>query len=156
MTRRPASIVTIVLVLSVGLLGLAASPAPAAQPTVEYALGLKPFHEGVDYDRLSAEESKRATIKMEKEGGVTAWVVRGPRAEILRSFADTNGDRVVDRWSFYKDGLEVYRDIDANFNTKADQARWLNTAGSRTGIDADENGSIDSWQAISQIGRAHV
>lgn len=121
----------------------------AAQPTVEYALGLKPFQAGVDYDRPSADEAKSCTIKMEKEGGVTAWVVRGPRGEVLRSFADTNGDRVVDRWSYYKDGLETYRDIDANFNAKADQARWLNAAGSRWGIDEDENGTIDAWKVIS-------
>lgn len=135
--------------LSTTALLVAGAPLFAAQPTVEYALGLKPFQQGVECDQLSAEEAKQATIKMEKEGKVTAWVVRGPRGEVLRSFADTNGDRVVDRWSYFKDGLEVYRDIDANFNAKADQARWLNTAGSRWGIDTDENGSIDSWKSIS-------
>ena len=49
--------------------------------------------------------------------------------KILREFVDTNGDNVVDRWSYFKDGVEVYRDIDENFNGKADQHRWLNTAG---------------------------
>jgi thiol-disulfide isomerase/thioredoxin len=127
----------------------AATVAAAAQPTVEYALGLKPFQAGVDYDRPSADDAKNCTIKMEKEGGVTAWVVRGPRGEVLRSFADTNGDRVVDRWSYFKDGLETYRDIDADFNAKADQARWLNASGSRWGVDEDENGSIDAWKTIS-------
>jgi thiol-disulfide isomerase/thioredoxin len=86
---------------------------------------------------------------MEKEGGVNAWVVRGPRGEVLRSFADTNGDRVVDRWSYYKDGSEVYRDIDSNHNAKADQARWLNAGGSRWGVDEDENGTLDAWKSIS-------
>jgi len=76
-------------------------------------------------------------------------VVRGPREEVLRSFADTNGDRVVDRWSYYKDGVEVYRDIDSNHNAKADQARWLNSAGTRWGIDDDENGTIDTWKMLS-------
>jgi thiol-disulfide isomerase/thioredoxin len=121
----------------------------AAQPTVEYALGLAPFQKNVDYDKLTADQAKGATLKMEKEGGLNAWVVRGPRGEVLRSFADTNGDRVVDRWSYYKDGLEVYRDIDADFNAKADQARWLSTGGSRWGIDEDENGAIDAWKSLS-------
>ncbi|MFM8633443.1 MAG: redoxin domain-containing protein [Planctomycetia bacterium] len=148
MNRRSVSVLPgVVSAVSAGLTFLAA--ASAAQPTVEYALGLKPFQQGIDYDQLSAEEAKKSTIKMEKEGGVTAWVVRGPREEVLRSFADTNGDRVVDRWSYYKDGIEVYRDVDANHNAKADQARWLNAAGSRWGIDADENGSIDSWRSLS-------
>ena len=139
----------VVGLLAAGLATAAAGTARAAQPTVEYAMGLKPSQAGVDCDRLSAEEMKSATIKMEKEGGITAWVVRGPRGEMLRAFADTNGDRVVDRWSYYRDGVEVYRDIDANHNAKADQARWLNSAGSRWGIDEDENGTVDSWKAIS-------
>lgn len=128
---------------------LAGAMPAEAQPTVEYALGLAPFQKNVDYDKLTADQAKGATLKMEKEGGLNAWVVRGPRGEVLRSFADTNGDRVVDRWSYYKDGLEVYRDIDADFNAKADQARWLNTGGSRWGIDEDENGVLDAWKSLS-------
>ncbi|MFN6191659.1 MAG: redoxin family protein [Planctomycetia bacterium] len=121
----------------------------SAQPTVEYALGLSPFQKNVDFDKVSAEDAKNCSIKMEKEGGVNAWVVRGPRGEVLRSFADTNGDRVVDRWSYYKDGAEVYRDIDSNHNAKADQARWLNAGGSRWGVDEDENGTLDAWKSLS-------
>lgn len=132
-------------------LALLAAPAAAraAQPTVEYALGLAPFQKNVDYDKVEGDQAKACTIKMEKEGGLSAWVVRGPRGEVLRLFADTNGDRVVDRWSYYKDGVEVYRDLDTNHNAKADQARWLGAGGSRWGIDEDENGSIDAWKAIS-------
>lgn len=129
---------------------VAASTATAsAQPTVDYALGLSPFQKNVDFDKVTAEEAKNCSIKMEKEGGVNAWVVRGPRGEVLRSFADTNGDRVVDRWSYYKDGAEVYRDIDSNHNAKADQARWLNAGGSRWGVDEDENGTLDAWKSLS-------
>ena len=137
-----------VSVAGLACLGLG-TVAVAAQPSVEYALGLVPFQKEVDCDRPTAEEAKNATIKMEKEGGLNAWVVRGPRGEVLRSFADTNGDRVVDRWSYYKDGVEVYRDIDSNHNAKADQARWLNSAGTRWGIDEDENGTIDTWKMLS-------
>ncbi|MEZ6086587.1 MAG: TlpA disulfide reductase family protein [Pirellulaceae bacterium] len=46
-------------------------------------------------------------------------------------------------------GIEVYRDIDSDFNGKADQYRWLGTGGSRWAIDADEDGTIDSWKVIS-------
>ena len=107
--------------LSIGglLVGVSSAPLPAAQPTVEYALGLKPYQQDIDYDQPTGDEASGATIKMEKEGGVTAWVVRDARGQILRSFADTNGDRVVDRWSYYRDGQEVYRDIDANFNRRS-------------------------------------
>jgi len=107
-----------------------ARPLAAAQPTVEYALGLKPRHT-VDYDIPDAAAAKQATLSMEKTDGMTAWVVRSADGTLLRRFADTNGDRVVDHWSYYRDGLEVYRDIDADHNAKPDQARWLAAAGSR-------------------------
>ncbi len=134
---------------ALALLLAGTTAASGAQPTVEYALGLSPFQKNVEYDRVEGDQAKACTIKMEKEGGLSAWVVRGPRGEILRLFADTNGDRVVDRWSYYKDGVEVYRDVDSNHNAKADQARWLGASGTRWGIDEDENGSIDAWKAIS-------
>ena len=121
----------------------------AAGPTVEYALGLRPSQKDVDYDRAEGDAAKNATIKTEKAGGASAFVVRGATGEILRVFADTNADRVVDRWSYYKDGVEVFRDIDSNHNAKVDQSRWLNSAGSRWGLDEDENGVIDAWKAIS-------
>ena len=138
-------------VVASGCLGLMMPCAvvEAAGPTVEYALGLRPSQKDVDYDRPEGEAAKSASIKTEKSGGASAFVVRGATGEILRVFADTNSDRVVDRWSYYKDGIEVFRDIDSNHNAKVDQSRWLNSAGSRWGVDEDENGVIDSWKAIS-------
>jgi len=136
------------------LVAAAACPAGsafAAGPTVEYAMGLEPIQRGVevDYDRLSPDEYATASIKMEKGKGGTAWVVRAADGRLLRSFADTDGDRVVDRWSYYKDGIEVYRDIDSDHNSKADQARWLGMAGSRWGVDENEDRVIERWKAIS-------
>ncbi len=123
--------------------------AAVAQPTVEYALGLAPVQKGVAYSQVKPDEAAKVTLKMEKDAGGSAWVVRGPSGEKLRSFSDTNGDRVVDRWSYYRDGIEVYRDIDANHNAKPDQSRWLAGDGMRWGLDEDENGTIDRWKAIS-------
>ncbi len=60
---------------------------------------------------------------------------------------DANGE--VDQRSYFKDGVEVYRDIDSNHNGTADQCRWLNTAGTRWGTDKNEDKSIDYWQVIS-------
>ena len=67
----------------------------AAGPTVEYALGLRPSQKDVDYDRPEGDAAKNATIKTEKAGGASAFVVRGATGEILRVFADTNADRVA-------------------------------------------------------------
>jgi thiol-disulfide isomerase/thioredoxin len=85
----------------------------------------------------------------DKIDGVAALVVRGPAGEVLRAFADTNGNRVVDRWSYFKNGVEVYRDIDSDHDTKVDQSRWLNSGGGRWGIDTDGNGSLDAWKNLS-------
>ena len=106
--------------LAAGLLSLA-STAQAAAPSVDDALKLAPVQTGVEYDVPSADEAKACKINPEKLGKVTAWVVRDPAGVILRQFSDSNGDNVVDTWSYYKNGLEVYRDADLNFNGKADQ-----------------------------------
>jgi thiol-disulfide isomerase/thioredoxin len=144
--RHARSLVTL---LSASIALSAAASARAASPTVEQALKLAPIQKDVDYDVPSAADAAKCTIKAEKVGGQTGWVVRGPNGQILRQFVDTNGDNVVDRWSYFKDGIEVYRDIDENFNGKADQYRWLNTAGMRWGLDKAEDGKIDSWKQIS-------
>ena len=52
------------------------------------------------------EETAASTIRAEKQGNATAWVVRNGGGETLRRFADTNGDNVVDLWCYYNDGLE--------------------------------------------------
>jgi len=128
---------------------LIAAPAYAAQATVDDALAVQPRQKNIDHDRPSSEQIKQCTISQEKLDGITALVVRGPAGEILRAFADTNGDRVVDRWSYFRDGVEVYRDIDSTHDTKADQFRWLNSGGTRWGIDTSGDGVIDSWKMLS-------
>ncbi|MEM8945866.1 MAG: TlpA disulfide reductase family protein [Planctomycetota bacterium] len=119
------------------------------KPSVEDALKLKPVQEGVPFDMPTSAEIKDCTIKAEKIDGSVAWVIRGPNGKILRQFSDSDNDNRVDTWSYFRDGLEVYRDLDANFNDKADQYRWFHGAGMRWGIDRDENGVIDTWKLIS-------
>lgn len=126
-----------------------AATAWADAPTAQQALTLKPVQKYVDYTRPSKEDAAKCTIRAEKEGGMTAWVVRDPEGRVLRRFADTNKDNVVDLWCYYRDGLEVYRDIDADSNGKADQYRWFNTGGTRWGIDRNEDGQIDVWRVIA-------
>ncbi|QDS99934.1 thioredoxin-like domain-containing protein [Adhaeretor mobilis] len=142
--RRPVCQLTVAL----GMLALCAGIAQAA-PSVADALKLKPVQNQVDYDTPESSDIEKCAIKAEKINGMTAWVVRGPNGNVLRQFADTNGDNVVDAWSYFLDGLEVYRDIDGDFNGKADQYRWFQTAGSRWGSDRNEDGNIDSWKLIS-------
>lgn len=131
---------------AIAILGLPC-PMLGAAPTADQALKLTPVQAGVDCDRPTPEEAAKCKIKL--LDGHKGWIVEGPDGVILRKFVDTNGDNKVDQWSYYKDGLEVYRDIDSNFNGTSDQFRWFHTAGSRWGIDTNEDGVIDSWKAIS-------
>lgn len=126
-----------------------AAAAMAGPPPLEQAMSLAPIQRDVDYAKPSAEEIQKCVIQAESIGQGKGWVVRDGMGQVLRRFVDTNGDNVVDQWCYYRDGLEVYRDVDANYNGKADQYRWLNTGGTRWGIDANEDGKIDQWKMIS-------
>ncbi len=128
--------------------GTATGRSPNA-PSPEQALRLTPIQPDVDYSRPSAQDVPRCMVRVIRAEGVVGWLVEDPAGLPLRRFLDTNGDNKVDQWCYFKDGLEVYRDIDSDFNGKADQYRWFNTAGTRWGLDKDEDGSIDQWRAIS-------
>ncbi len=121
----------------------------AAKPTPSDALKLAPVQADVEYDRPTAAEVEKCVVDVETVAGITGWVVKTEAGQVLRRFLDTNGDNKVDQWCYFKDGIETYRDIDANFNNKADQYRWLGTAGTRWGLDEDENQRIDRWKILS-------
>lgn len=136
-----AAAVFIVVQLSNGLM---------AQVTVEQALGLKPVQQGnVEYSIPTDEEIEGCSIQTPADKKITGWIVKDPADRLLRRFLDTNGDNDLDLWCYYKDGVEVYRDIDSNFDRKADQYRWFGTEGTRWGLDEDQDGKIDQWKRIS-------
>ena len=128
---------------------LATTDLSAAKPTVEAALQLTPIQSSVNIEQPSEQQRAKCTIQAETRQQVVGWYVRHPEGRLLRRFLDKNGDNKVDQWCYYQNGIEVYRDIDSDFNGTADQSRWLGTAGTRWGIDRDEDGHIDQWQQIS-------
>jgi thiol-disulfide isomerase/thioredoxin len=138
-------------VLAALVLSLAAARGAMATdpPTAAKALRLKPLQKDVEYDQPIATEVDKCTIKAEKVAGKSGWLVKNGAGQTLRSFVDTNGDNTVDQWSYYKDGIEIYRDIDSSHNGTADQFRWMNTAGTRWAIDKNEDKVVDAWQVIS-------
>lgn len=123
--------------------------AHAAKPTPQAALELAPVQRDVPYDRPAKEQLEKCTVESLAAEGLTGWIVRDANGIILRRFVDTNQDNKLDLWAYFREGIEVYRDVDSNFNSKADQYRWLGTAGSRWGLDENEDGRIDSWKTIS-------
>jgi thiol-disulfide isomerase/thioredoxin len=119
-------------------------------PTVEQMLtAYRPMRPDVEIETPPRSEFSKCKKTVENNGKTSAWVVLGPAGQVLRRFADTDGDHLVDQWRYYNHGLEVYRDIDTNHNKRPDEHRWLNTGGSRWGVDAKEDGGIDSWKVLS-------
>jgi thiol-disulfide isomerase/thioredoxin len=128
---------------------LMTGPLLGATPSAEQALKLAPTQDGVDYDRPKPEDVARCKVSAGKIDAHVGWVVESPEGVTLRKFVDTNGDNVVDQWSYYKDGIEVYCDIDSKFTGKADQFRWFHTGGTRWGLDSAGDGKLDTWKVLS-------
>src|SRR6187402_2969749 len=101
-----------------------AGVALAENPSPAEALGLAPVQTDVDFAQPTADEIKKCRVDA-VGGGKTGWVVFDSQGATLRRFLDNNGDQKIDLWCYYKDGIEVYRDVDSNFDGKADQYRWL-------------------------------
>ena len=131
------------------LLSLSVVSPVQAQPSVRQALSLVPMQADVEIDRPTDEQIPKCTISPSRDADQRAWVVSSPEGNLLRRFVDTNGDNRIDQWCYYRGGIEVYRDIDGDFNEKADQYRWFGTGGMRWGLDRNEDGVIDDWKWIS-------
>lgn len=123
----------------------------AQDAQLKQALAIKPKHiDESEFDVPVEKDLADCEIESSKKAlGTPGWVVRDAAGRTLRIFIDTDGDNRLDRWSFYRNGLEVYRDIDTNKNAKPDEHRWLGTAGMKWGIDRDEDGRIENWKMIS-------
>jgi thiol-disulfide isomerase/thioredoxin len=132
------------------LLSGAGLGAAQGAPPVAKMLEFRPRQEGVVCANPTADEQKDCKVDLVKgRGRDSGWVLKDGAGNVLRQFYDTNGDNRIDVWSYYKDGVEVYREVDTTFSGKADQYRWLNSGGSKWGIDSDRDGHIDTWKVIS-------
>ena len=121
-----------------------------AAPNAQEILGrFEPVQSGVDYDQPTQAQSADAQLESIKIGAAVGYQITNANGEILRQFMDTNGDQSVDRWSYFKSGVEVYRDIDMDFNGRAENFRWLGPAGVRWGIDVNDDRKVDTWKIIS-------
>lgn len=121
----------------------------ADAPAPKLALSFKPMQKYVDVENPTGAEIDKCKVEVERTKTTSGWVVYGPQGQMLRRFVDTDADNIVDQWRYYLHGLEVYRDIDTNADNKVDQSRWLNTGGTRWGIDSNQDGKIDRWKIIS-------
>ena len=121
----------------------------AAPPSIEQALALSPVQDDVNYQTVDAAEAAECSVEDIEIDGWSGWEVIAGDGSILRRFADTDRDKKIDLWCYFDQGVEVYRDIDSDGNGKADQYRWLGTAGTRWAVDKNEDSKIDMWKQIS-------
>jgi peroxiredoxin len=111
------------------------------------ALKFKPFQKDIEYDIPSESEIPQCKISLyENKRG---YIVKNSQNQIIRLFVDKNGDGQLDQWSYYRNGIEVYRDVATSGNGKANQFRWLNLGGTRIGVDLNRDAVIDYWERIS-------
>ena len=139
--------------VSVGLVVVVASCQTAllaaARPSARDALVLTPIQDDVEFETPTGAELESCQIESKNAAGISGWIVSTAGGKLLRRFLDSNSDNKVDLWCYFNNGIEVYRDVDSDYNGKADQYRWLGTAGIRWGLDRDEDGTIDAWKMIS-------
>ena len=132
----------------------ASSAAPAwagDPPSVSTMLNLyKPRQPGVVCSTPGAAEQARCKVELvtSPQGG-SGWLLRDGQGRPVRRYFDTNGDGKVDVWSYYQDGVEVYRERSTHFNKVVDEFRWLNNGGMKWGVSSKGDGKIDSWVMIS-------
>ncbi|HTU93352.1 MAG TPA: thioredoxin-like domain-containing protein [Gemmataceae bacterium] len=136
--------------LTSGLLLAALTSSASAAPSVALMLSFKPRQDGVVYTTPAADKQNSCKVELVRGAQESSgWVLKDEEGNLLRRFFDNNGDKRPDVWAYYKDGVEVYAEIDTTFSGKPDQYRWLNTGGSKWGIDSDKDSRIDSWKVIS-------
>ncbi|MDR0327936.1 MAG: TlpA family protein disulfide reductase [Planctomycetaceae bacterium] len=115
----------------------------------EAAAKTRPIQRDIDIDLIKEEEIPLCELVISDDARQMRLL--SPQKVVLRHFADTDGDsaRQVDQWSYYQNGVEVYREIDTTGDGKQDQFRWLNSAGTRWGVDQTGDGVINQWKEIS-------
>ncbi len=139
----------LLLVAGVALAGLfgPSSIASGQGASLSQAMAINPKQLDAPHDQPTASELK--SCKIEKSTKPPGFIVSDGSGRILRQFFDNNEDGKLDQWSYFENGIEVYRDLDTDFDRKTDQYRWLASGGTRWGLDPDEDGTIDSWKTIS-------
>jgi len=108
-----------------------------------------PLQSDVEIDLIAEEEITLCELVISDD--FRQMRLLSPQRVVLRNFADTDGDpdRQVDQWSYFLNGVEVYREMDTDGDGTQDQFRWMNSAGTRWGVDTTGDGRIDRWKEIS-------
>ncbi len=124
-------------------------PTPAQMLDPRFA----PKHDDVVISMPTPDELPGCTVSSVQGGtaGSSGWILFDSKKQPLRRFYDSNGDDKVDVWSYYKDGVEVYREFDTTFKGAPNNFRWLNAGGMKWGVGSLVNGKavMSAWRMIS-------
>ena len=130
----------------------------AGRPTPERILEtFRPTQRGVDYD-VPTDKAAIAACKVETvynaQKKAVGYELRDGQGQLLRRFLDSDATPGMDRWSYFQNGFEVYRESDLNGDKSLDECRWLNAGGSR--IAEIKAGKIVAWKRLSAEEAAKV
>src|SRR5947207_2581539 len=108
--------------LLAGLLLAAATPAPAAPaPTPQQMLSYKP-RQDVAVTTPTAEALAACKVELVKgRAKGSGWVLKDGAGQTLRVIFDSADRGTPDVFSYFKDGVEVYRETDTTYAGKPDQ-----------------------------------
>jgi hypothetical protein len=143
--RMAAALVASWLVLGSGPALSQAAPPPA----VGEFLNFRPKQDGVNCTTPTAQEQASCKVTKVEQPGVSGWLLSDAQGKPLRRYYVQTADKVLHVWSYYLDGVEVYREVYNKTDGKPNQFRWLNGGGTRWGIDVNGDGKIDTWKMIS-------
>lgn len=162
MTKTPA-----IRGLLAGFVLLAGSVTPAlaqpntapkrTPPTTAQMLDprLAPKHDDVDISIPAPNELGGCTVVQVfgQTQAASGWVLKDAKGQPLRRFFDSTGRGNVDSWSYYKDGIEVYREFDTTGKGSPNNFRWLNAGGMKWGVGGVDpktsKAIINAWRMIS-------
>jgi thiol-disulfide isomerase/thioredoxin len=106
-----------------------------------------PVQPDVEIDIPTGAELDQCTLEAHKSP--PGFVVKDGAGRVLRRFLDTTGNKKLDQLSYYRAGIEVYREIDNSGDGVPDEYRWMGPSGTRWGVDLTGDKKIDQWKAIS-------
>ena len=114
---------------------------------------LAPKHDDVTISTPTADELAGCTVQqvVGQTPGSSGWLLLDAKKQPLRRFFATTGAN-VDMWSYFRDGVEVYREFDTAGKGAPNNFRWLNAGGMKWGVgavDARGKAVISGWRMIS-------
>lgn len=116
--------IRLVVISSMFIFSMSLSASNAfGQANLNQAMSIKPKQKDAPHEVPTAAELK--ACKIEKSTNPPGFIVTDGSGRVLRRFLDNNKDGKLDQWSYFENGIEVYRDLDTDFDRKTDQYRWL-------------------------------